>query len=469
VAYAACHNFSDGDYKPYVYKTVDGGRTWTAINANLPKKGCTYSIAEDHVDPNLLFVGTLFGLYFSNTGGQEWVAFNNGMPPASVTDISIQRRENDLAVSTFGRGIYVLDDYSPLRSLTKETLQKDVTLFPVKDAFMFIPSNPFGFPGIGFQGAGFFAAPNPDVGAVFTFYVKDEYKSLKQKRRDAEKEKQKKGEEIEIPPYRVLRQEADELEPFLMLTVRDEAGSPVRRIKTPVKKGVNRIAWDFRMNVFTPISLTPFDNSIPWNEPDKGYMVVPGKYTVSMSRFDNGKWTDVGSPQTLTCRPLKEGALPGADHKKLDAFNREVAELIRAVSSADAYRDALADKIPFLTRAVIETAGLPDTTYATLTLIAEELKILNRKLNGDGLRATYEGAAPTSVRARVEVITGSLWSTTSDPTTTFIHLYEVASGQFDEILNSLKSVGEEVLKVEAVLDKYGSPYTPGRLPEWKKN
>ena len=192
VAYAACHNFSEGDYKPYLLKTTDGGKTWGSINANLPKRGSTYTIAEDHVDPKLLFTGTLFGLYFSNTGGQEWIPFNNGMPAMAVMDMAIQRRENDLVVSTFGRGIYILDDYSSLRNLSKETLQKDAVLFPIKDAQMFIPSLPFGFPGVGFQGGGFFSTPNPDIGAVFTYYVKDDFKSLKQKRRDLEKEKQKK-------------------------------------------------------------------------------------------------------------------------------------------------------------------------------------------------------------------------------------------------------------------------------------
>ena len=469
VAYAACHNFSDGDYKPYVLKTNDGGKTWTSINANLPKKGSTYTIAEDHLDPNLLFVGTLFGLYFTNTGGQEWIPFNNGLPAMAIMDMAIQRRENDLVVSTFGRGIYILDDYSPLRSLTKETLQKEAALLPIKDAAMFVPSLPFGFPGIGFQGAGFFATPNPDVGAVFTYYVKDEFKSLKEKRRDEEKAKQKKGEDLEFPPYYVLRKESDEQEPYLLFTIADETGNTIRKIKTPITKGVNRLVWDFRYNVFSPISLTPFDNSVPWNEPDKGYMVVPGTYKVSLSKFEDGQLKELGPAQTFNCRPLKAASLPVSDNKKLDAFNKKVAELIRAITGADAYRSELADKIPFLKKAVTETGKMPQETYASVLKIEEALKVLNRKLNGDPLRAVYEGQAPTSVRSRVETITGSLWSTTSEPTTTFYNLYDVAADQFSEILASLKSIGEEVKGVESVLDKYGAPYTPGRFPEWKKN
>jgi photosystem II stability/assembly factor-like uncharacterized protein len=281
-AYAACHNFSDGDYKPYLLKTTDGGKSWFSIDGNLPTPGSTYTIAEDHVDADLLFAGTQFGVYYSKTGGKEWIPLKNGMPGISVMDLKIQRTENDLVVSTFGRGVYILDDYSPLRNLSKETIQKDGYIFPVKDALMFIPATPFGFNGIAFMGARFFAAPNPEVGAVFTYYIKDEYKSLKEKRRDIEKEKQKKGEDFDFPSYNTLRKESEQSEPFLLFTIADENGNPVRKIKTDVKKGVNRIVWDFRYNPVTPISLVPFDDTVPWNEPDKGYMAVPGKYTVSL-------------------------------------------------------------------------------------------------------------------------------------------------------------------------------------------
>jgi photosystem II stability/assembly factor-like uncharacterized protein len=171
IAYAACNNYFGGDYKPYIYKTTDGGKTWSSINNNLPELGSTYSIAEDHVDKNLLFLGTLFGVYFSNDGGNEWIKLDNGMPPALVMDLDIQRRESDLVVSTFGRGVYILDDYTPLRYMSTETLKKEAEIFPIKDALMFIESHPFGFKGVAFQGASFYSAPNPEIGAVITYYL----------------------------------------------------------------------------------------------------------------------------------------------------------------------------------------------------------------------------------------------------------------------------------------------------------
>jgi photosystem II stability/assembly factor-like uncharacterized protein len=462
-AYAACHNFSDGDYRPYLLKTTDGGKSWFSINGNLPTPGSTYTIAEDHVDADLLFAGTQFGVYYSKTGGKEWIPLKNGMPGISVMDLKIQRTENDLVVSTFGRGVYILDDYSPLRNLSKETIQKDGYIFPVKDALMFIPATPFGFNGIAFMGARFFAAPNPEVGAVFTYYIKDEYKSLKEKRRDLEKEKQKKGEDIDFPSYNTLKKENEQPESFLLFTIADESGNPVRKIKTDVKKGVNRIVWDFRYNPVTPISLVPFDDTVPWNEPDKGYMAVPGKYTVSLSKFEDGKFTELAAPQTFNCKRLYNTDISEKDKIALDEFNKKAAELTIKITGADAWRTELVNKIGYLKKAALETEKVPTDTYSRILSAELRLEDLNRKLNGDQLRGKYEGGVPTSIKQRVEIITSGLWSTTSAPTETFIQNYGAANGKVNELTASLKSIGEDIKQIELILEKYSAPYTPGRL------
>jgi photosystem II stability/assembly factor-like uncharacterized protein len=469
IAYAAIHDFVGGDRRPFLYKTTNGGKSWFSINSNLPEPGSTYSIAEDHVDKNLLFVGTQFGVYFTNNGGEEWIPFKNGMPPASVMDLDIQRRENDLVVSTFGRGVYILDDYTPMRHLSKETLKKEAEIFPIKDALMFIEASPFGFRGVGFQGASFYAAPNPEVGAVVTYYLKDEIKTLKEKRRDAEKEKQKKGEDIKYPPYERLKQEQEEPKAYLLFTITDEQGNVVRKLKTKPKKGVSRIVWDFRYNVFTPISLTPFDDSVPWIEPDVGYMVVPGNYNVSLSKFVDGVFTELVPPVTFTCKSLNIVTLPAEDKLALDAFNKKVAELTRAIGGADAYRKELVDKLAYLKKAVIEAANVSEDTYNKIVNAELNLKELNRQLNGDALRRRYEGASPSSVKDRVDLITGVLWYTTAVPTTTFIKSYDDAAAKFDDVLAYLKSIANEINQFEQILEEQGAPYTPGRFPEWRKN
>ena len=468
IAYAACQNMTGGDYNPYIYKTTDGGKTWFLINSNIPKKGSTYSIAEDHENQNLLFLGTQFGVYFTINGGEEWIPLNNGMPPASVMDLDIQRRENDLVVSTFGRGVYILDDYSPLRYLSKETLQKEAEIFPIKDGLMFIPSNPLGFRGVSFQGAGFYSAPNPELGAVFTYYLKDDYKTLKQKRREEEKEKQKKGEDIKYPTYNTLQQEKDQPEHYILFTITDEQGNVVRKIKTDAKKGVNRIVWDFRYSLSTPISLESSDELAPWDEPGKGYMVVPGKYFVSLSKFENGIYTELVKSKEFVCRPLNIVTLSAENKIELDKFNKKVAELTRAIDGVDSYRKELVNKISYIKKAVIESSNVPQETNEKIVSIEMELKELDKKINGDQLRGRYEGGTPTSVKERVGLITSALWSTTAAPTTTFIQSYNAAADKYDEIYTFIKSIDNNIKQVETTLEKYNAPYTPGRLPEWKK-
>ena len=151
-AYVSFDNHQNGDFKPYLLKTTDAAERGRRLSANLPKNGPVLAIAEDHVNPNLLFAGTEFGLFFSIDGGQKWIQLKGGMPTIAVRDLNIQKRENDLVVGTFGRGIYILDDYTPLRLLKPEMLRQEAAVFPVKDALMYIQSQPLGGRGKSFQG-----------------------------------------------------------------------------------------------------------------------------------------------------------------------------------------------------------------------------------------------------------------------------------------------------------------------------
>ncbi|MGD2245833.1 MAG: glycosyl hydrolase, partial [Candidatus Aminicenantes bacterium] len=185
--YAAFNNHKNGDFKPYVLKSTDTGKSWVSISSNLPERGSVYALAEDHVNRNLLFAGTEFGLFVSVDGGKNWKPLKNGLPTIAVRDIAIQKRENDLALATFGRGFYILDDYTPLRSLDKEILNSDAHIFPIKDALMYMESSPLGSGGAagkGFQGEMYFNAKNPPFGAVFTYHLKESIKTLRDKRRE---------------------------------------------------------------------------------------------------------------------------------------------------------------------------------------------------------------------------------------------------------------------------------------------
>ena len=222
--YAAFENHQNADFKPYLLKSTDAGRTWISIAGNLPKNGPVWAIAEDHVNPNLLFAGTEFGLFFSIDGGQKWIQLKGGLPTIAVRDLDIQKRENDLVVGTFGRGIYILDNYTPLRSLTPEMLKQDAARFPVKDALMYIQSQPLGGRGKSFQGESFYTAENPPFGATFTYYLKEDLKTKKAKRQEAEKEAEKKSAAVVLPSPSDLSAEEEEEAPAIIFTITDSDG-----------------------------------------------------------------------------------------------------------------------------------------------------------------------------------------------------------------------------------------------------
>ena len=278
-------------------KSTDAGRTWVSIASNLPKNQPVWAIAEDHVNPNLLFVGTEFGLYFSIDGGQKWIQLKGGLPTIQVRDLTIQKRENDLVVGTFGRGIYILDNYTALRLLKPEMLKQEAQLFPVKDALMYIQSQPLGGRGKSFQGESFYTAENPPFGATFTYYLKEELKTKKAKRQEAEKEAAKKNMLAQFPRLSDLSAEEEEEAPAVIFTVMDSSGRVVRRLTGPVTAGMQRVAWDLR---YPPSSLPPPPNpevEDPFNEGPAGPLVMPGAYKVSLAKRVDGVMTALATSQ----------------------------------------------------------------------------------------------------------------------------------------------------------------------------
>ena len=170
--FVSLNNWFRGDFKPYVVMSRDKGMTWTNISGNLPAKHDVWAIAQDHVNGNLLFAGTEFGLFFSPDMGKQWTMLRGKAPYMQIRDMEIQKRENDIVMATFGRGFWVLDDYSALREITASTLAESARLYPLRDAYRFDMAGmaPQGAAGLG-PLAGNFTTPNPPNGAVFTYSV----------------------------------------------------------------------------------------------------------------------------------------------------------------------------------------------------------------------------------------------------------------------------------------------------------
>src|SRR5438105_93064 len=358
-AYIAYENHQNADFNPYLFKTTDAGRTWTSIKSNLPPNQPVWAIAEDHLNPNLLFAGTEFGLFFTIDGGQKWIQLRGGLPTIQVRDLAIQQRENDLVVGTFGRGFYILDNYTPLRLLKPEMLKQDV-LFPVKDALMYIQSQPLGGRGKSFQGESFYTADNPPFGATFTYYLKEELKTRKSKRQETERDAQRKNTAIALPNSADLRAEEEEEAPAVIFTISDSSGRVVRRLTGPVTAGTQRVSWDLR----SPApSLPPPPNpeaENPFDEGPSGPLVMPGTYKVSLAKRVDGVITSLGQPQEFQVIVEGQERMSPADRANLVEFQQKVARLQRAVQGAVATANALKPRLVAIRRALLETPSAPE-------------------------------------------------------------------------------------------------------------
>ena len=284
------------------------------------------------MDPNLLFAGTEFGAYWSKDGGQHWMKIG-GVPTIAVREIAIQKREHDLVLATFGRGVYFVDDYSAVRATTAETMTAAATLYPVRDAVMYVPTQQYGMPGKAFQGEMLYSAANPPFGAIFTYHLKDGIKTLKQKRTDAEKAAEKAGQAIRYPTPEELRAEAAEEAPAALLTISDASGTPVRVISGPVEKGMQRTAWDLRAPAHQlPPNRPRGEAEELFADPLVGPFVVPGKYSATLSQRVGGVVSRLAGPVPFTVVLDPQVSHTAADQtarwefqQKLQALRRDVA------------------------------------------------------------------------------------------------------------------------------------------------
>ncbi len=465
VFYATFNHHRYGDFKPYVFRSNDGGRTWAAIQGDLPVRGSVYSIAEDHLNANLLFAGTEFGVFFTINGGKNWAQLKGGLPTIAVRDITIQKRENDLVIATFGRGFYILDNYAPLRNLKPDDLNKEALLLPIKDSWMFNEWRKWGSPLKGFQGESFYAVPNPPVGAVFTYYLKEDIKTLKEKRQALEKEKIKNGEPVYYPTADALHLEDEQPDPYLLFTLTDESGSIVRKMKTSAKKGLNRIVWNFRYASSGPVGFYTPDPSNPYDQAEVGYLAMPGNYKVSLSKFEDGKITELVPAISFFTKSLHADSLNKTDKKVLDVFCKKVSELRRSTGAADNYRGELVNKIKYIKQAILETPKEFNNLTEQVYTIEKRLNAVSTQLNGDGTLARREFETPPSINGRIGTIEYTLWNASTVPTQSFIQSYDIALKQYATVITEIKSLDAEIKKLEAILEQNKAPYTPGRIPE----
>ena len=462
--YATFNNKKQGDFKPYVFVSRDRGQTWSSITGDLPENEIVYSLMQDHVNSELLFVGTEFGLYFTVDEGAHWIRLKGGLPTIQVRDLDIHRTENDLALGTFGRGFYILDDYTSLRQVSEEALEQAAILFPAKDALRYVEKRSR----IGSRGESFYTADNPPFGATFTYYLKDGVKSLEDQRIEAEKKARKASEEPKIPTYEELRTEEEQIDPKVFLTVRNSDGEVVRRVDGKASKGIHRASWDLRYPSARPTSLKKGDDLPPWMRNPTGPLALPGTYTVTMSSTVDGVTTDLGEPQEFKVVDLGINTFAAEDPAEARAFQQKTWELERAVRGALKWASEAESRLAHTRKALYDTPGGDTAMLAESQRLQTELDDIIVKLSGDETRQDRNVFTPPSISDRVNRIVGSHWDTTSAPTQTEKDGYEWAATAFSTELGKLKSFASDLDAFESQLEAAGAQWTPGRLPNWTK-
>jgi len=460
--YVVVDDHKSGNFSPFILKSSNRGGTWTSISGGLPERHLVWRIVQDHVNTKLLFAGTEFGVFFTVDGGEKWVKLAGGAPTISFRDLAIQQRENDLVAASFGRGFWILDDYTPLRQITEQELQNEAILFPVRDTLWYLPRLPLGdfeTNGKSSQGDSFFVAPNPPFGAVFTYYLKDGLKTRQEQRRESENKLEESGGDTPYPGWDALRKEEVEEPPAMVLTVTDSAGRVIRQIEGPVSAGFHRLSWDLRYPLSSPWSPEPKGDSyieIP------GPLAPPGSYQVSLAKRVDGQLAGLNMNQSFEVVPMRTRGLPGASAEEVTAFAGRLDDLNRQVTGADAAVTAL----------LVETAAIKETllrSSAAVSLrdqargIELELLDIQQKIKVDEARDLYSAEGPVSINRRIEVAMMGTFRSTYGPTPTHSRAVAIAEQEFNGIKERIQRINEvELPALRKQLDEAGVPWTPAR-------
>lgn len=452
--YVALDNHKYGDFKPYLIKSTNLGKKWTSLAKTLPEKHLVWRIVQDHVNKNLMFIGTEFGIFFTVNGGKDWTELNGGIPTISTRDVKIQRRENDLVAGTFGRGIYILDDYAPLRELTEKAMEQD--------ALLFAPSRPVKW----FQldgnhartdGDDRYAAKNPEHGATFTYFLKDSLLTAKERRQAEEKKMVKDEEYPKYPSWESIEKENQEAKPAVYLEIRDADGAFVNRVNASTKKGLHRVTWN--MTYASGRAVTGKSAS-GWSPFGGGLMAIPGKYTATMFKRVGADIEQLASPVEFELKPITSPALANAKAEQVLAFGKEITAAQRRSTAMSAVLKEIDTAMSALRTAINRTPGDIGSLESKYAEINAEINAIKFELYGLESRDRM-GIKPANISSRLWYAMSASWSSYG-PT-------KQHKEQFAYALEGLNSVTERVKALQqasipalqnAVIDA-GGPWTSG--------
>ena len=450
--YVVLDNHKYGDFKPYLVKSTDRGATWQSIKGNLPEKTLLWRVVQDHERKELMFLGSEYGIYFTIDGGNEWVKLEGGVPTISFRDLAIQKRENDLVGASFGRGFFVLDDYSFLRDVNEQTLAQEATLFSPRKAWWYIPRSQLSFDNEkGSQGASHFVAPNPEFGATFTYYLKEGYQSKEAIRQENEKE----SNQARFPGWQAVDAEKKENKPKVWLAISDASGNDIRRVEASAKKGMNRVTWDLRFPAPHALRLQASPN--PFFEPE-GLMVAPGSYKARLFKQVDGKVESISEEVTFEVTPLREGALKGASHREVAGFWRSYENATREVTRVNVQIGNASKRIKTLEKALKNATALPGALDQELNELKEAFWSIESAMNGSPAKREVGEKTKTTIGDRLFAVNRGITRSTYGPTSTHKEAMDLINKELQAIDNQLQEALDKMKGLDEKLKQAGAPW-----------
>ena len=447
VVYAAVDNHKYGVYKPYILKSTNKGKSWKISNGDLPQRTLIWRLVQDHINKDLIFAATEYGIYFTYNGGSNWVKLKGGVPTISFRDITIQRREDDLVGASFGRGFFILDDISALRNFNLSVMKQEATLFPIKDALWYGQASR-----VGSQGDAEYKAPNAPFGARFTYYMANKVESLKDKRKKREKTN------TNFPGWDALETEKNQDGPSILLIIKDDKGNIVNTVRGTNRKGFNRVNW--RLNY-------PNKGGERLNQSGDGIgtgniMVTPGNYTATLVKRVDGVTTVLQEPKAFKVVPMYDGALPRKSYDDMNSFRDDVLAFQQDLLATNVMMDNQMQKIGAMKRAANKTTAPNDEILKDINVVRIQLLAIQKELRGHPVkREIGERSHPTANDGR-----GIAWrafGNTYGPTGNHKNLLNRVKSQLVRVKSKLRNVAEMTMPaIERKLQAAGAPWIEGQ-------
>lgn len=450
--YVSLDNHKEGDLSPYLFRSTDLGESWESISSNIPDKTLIWRFVQDYINKDLFFLATEFGIYTSLNAGDSWQKIG-GSPTISFRDIVIQKRENDLVGASFGRGFFVLDDYSALREMNSENLAAKGKLFKPRDAKLFRPRN-----SLGNTGGQFYIADNPTYGAVFTYHLNDVPKTSKSIRIQSERQLNNSGSDIPFPGYDKLSDEMTEKSPSIILTIKDSNGNHIRNVKQNASNGSGKIAWNLRHKSYYPVRAGRAQSNW-WFNPSGPY-VTPGEYSAELYLENNGSIEKLDGPVSFNVKPLREGTLKGASYDEYNNFRERVSSLYVELSAYEDEFSLMKNKIQLLEKASMELEVFSPETIKLVSDFSSKFEKFEREVEGNPAKAEIGEWDTNTLSMRIRLAMQGL-STSYGPTDLNSSNLEISEKMFNTMKVQIEQMKSELEEIEKAVKDLNPPHING--------